>query len=294
MGRADGSVVGLTQIVNNGPASKRMNIVLVAEGYQQAQLGKFADRAQQFVNRLFVTLPFDTMQAAFNIYRLDVSSDDAGANDPTACGGTGKIPRTYFNASFCGNKIERLLLVTDSLVQDEVEKHVLEWHLILVLVNSRKWGGSGGQIAIASHAPGWEDMAIHEMGHSVFGLADEYEYYAGCGAETTQSEYIGAEPTHPNVTKKSERDKIKWRNLVLPATPMPTLRSRDCAKCDSQPNPVAAGTVGAFEGGHHYHCGIFRPAFHCMMRNLRPYCAVCLQHIRAKMAPYLEEAPPPR
>ena len=215
MGIADGAVVGLTQIVNNGPASKRMNIVLVAEGYQQAQLGKFADRAQQFVNRLFVTPPFDTMQAAFNIYRLDVSSDEAGANDPTSCGGTGKIPRTYFNASFCGNKIERLLLVTDSLVQDEVEKHILEWHLILVLVNSRKWGGSGGQIATTSHASGWENIAIHEMGHSVFGLADEYEYYAGCGAETTQNEYerAWAEPSQRNVTKKKECATIKWEGL---------------------------------------------------------------------------------
>ena len=288
MGRADGAVVGLTQIVNNGPASKRMNIVLVAEGYQQARLQRFADRAKQFVDRLSATPPFDTMQAAFNVYRLDVSSVDAGANDPTACGGTGEIPRTYFNASFCGNKIRRLLVVTDALVREEVEARILEWHLILVLVNSRKWGGSGGQIATTSHAPGWENIAIHEMGHSVFGLADEYEYYAGCGDdETTQNAYAGAEPTEPNVTRKSERDKIKWGNLVLPTTPMPTTGNRDCTKCDSQPSPVAGGTVGAFEGGRYYHCGIFRPAFDCMMRNLRPYCAVCSQRIREKMAPFL-------
>ncbi len=128
------------------------------------------------------------------------------------------------------------------------------------------------------------------MGHSVFGLADEYEYYEGCGnAEPTQNKYSGAEPAEPNVTKKRGRTTIKWRTLVLPATPMLTTSNAHCTKCHPQPSPVAAGTVGAFEGGQYYHCGIFRPAFHCMMRNLKPYCAVCSQHIRDTMAPYLGE-----
>ena len=79
--------------------------------------------------------------------------------------------------------------------------------------------------------------------------------------------------------------------MLLLATPMPTTRNADCAKCDPQPSPVPAGTVGAFEGGYYYHCGIFRPAFDCMMRNFNPYCAVCSQRIRDTMAPFLEEAP---
>ncbi len=57
MGKADGAVVGLAQIVH-GLASQRMNIVLVAEGYQQAQLGQFAGHATQFVTHLFATPPF--------------------------------------------------------------------------------------------------------------------------------------------------------------------------------------------------------------------------------------------
>ena len=232
MGKADGAVVGLTQIVDHGPASRRMNIVLVAEGYQQAGLGRFADRAQQFANRLFATPPFDTMQAAFNVYRLDVSSVDAGANDPTACGGGGRAARTYFNASFCGDKkIRRLLLVTNELVREEVKAHMPKWHLILVLVNSARWGGSGGQIATTSRTNGWENLAIHEMGHSVFGLADEYEYYDGCGGG--ENKYAGAEPTEPNVTKEWDPAKIKWQTHGA-TTPMPTTRNADCAKCDPQ------------------------------------------------------------
>jgi IgA Peptidase M64 len=49
MSSTDGMVIGTTQIVNNGPPQNRYNIVLVAEGYQQAELGKFATDAQQYV-----------------------------------------------------------------------------------------------------------------------------------------------------------------------------------------------------------------------------------------------------
>jgi hypothetical protein len=291
MGQADGAVVGLTQIVNNGSASKRMNIVIVAEGYKRSQLGQFEGDAQQFVNYLFATPPFDQLQAAFNIYRLNVRSVDEGADDPTACQGTGAKPQTYFDASFCGYNLRRLLLVDDVLVQAEVEAFVPQWHLILVLVNSTLYGGSGGKIATTSLAQtqkGWENIAIHEMGHSLFGLADEYEYYEGCGAETTQDKYSGAEPRARNVTKKWGRTSIKWKQMVLPATPMPTTGNADCTRCDPQQNRVAAGTVGAFEGGYYYHCGIFRPAFDCMMRNFAPFCAVCSQRIRDKMDRYMK------
>ena len=38
--------------------------------------------------------------------------------------------------------------------------------------------------------------------------------------------------------------------------------------------------MGLFEGAHYYHCGAFRPEFHCRMRALgNPFCAVCRREI---------------
>ena len=63
---------------------------------------------------------------------------------------------------------------------------------------------------------------------------------------------------------------------------MPTTTNANCAICDPQPNPVAAATVGAFEGADTWHCGAFRPQFNCYMRALgQPFCAVCQRRIRA-------------
>jgi hypothetical protein len=137
-------------------------------------------------------------------------------------------------------------------------------------------------------APGASEIGIHEMGHTAFGLADEYEYYEECGVDTNRDVHPGVEPAEPNVTIDNARATIKWRDLIDPATPMPTTMNADCTMCDPQASPVAAGTAGAFEGANYYHCGCYRPEFDCKMRALGfPFCAVCRRRIRATLAPFL-------
>ena len=287
MSTADGTVVGTTKIVDHGPAASRFNLVILSEGYRQAELGQFAADAQQFVNRLFATAPFDQLQCAVNVYRVDVSSTDSGADDPMGCGGTGAAPATYFDASFCNAGIQRLLLVNTTTVVNVLSAQVPQWHQALVIVNSAIWGGAGGTIGTTSKAAGWEGIAIHEMGHSAFGLADEYEYWAGCGIDTTQNVYTGPEPMQPNITAESNRATIKWGDRIAASTPVPTTSNADCTQCDTQPSPVPAGTVGAFEGAGYFHCGLFRPEFDCMMRNLTGFCAVCRHRITQTLRPFL-------
>ncbi len=286
MGTADGQVIGTTKIVDHGSPADRFNLVIVSEGYQQGEMGQFASDARKFVDRLFSTLPFDELQCALNVYRVDVSSTDSGADDPAACGGADTHASTYFDASFCNSGIRRLLLVNTSSVRTVIDAQVPQWHQALVIVNSPVWGGAGGSVGTTSTAAGWENIAIHEMGHTVFGLADEYEYWAGCGVDTDRNSYPGGEPAEPNVTIDSNRASMKWGDLVSAATPMPTTSNGDCSKCDPQANPVVAGTVGVFEGARYYHCGIYRPEFDCMMRNLKPFCAVCRKRIRETLSPY--------
>jgi hypothetical protein len=288
MSTADGTVLGTTKIVDNGPATQRWNLLILSEGYRSTEMAQFATDAQQLAKTWFSTPPFDRLQAAINIYRVDVTSTDSGAADPAACGGTGASPRTYFDASFCNNGIQRLLEVNIMTVLSVAGGQVPQWHMALVIVNSTVYGGSGGAVATFSKAPGAMEIALHEMGHTAFGFADEYEYYAGCGIDIGQDHHPGTEPFQPNVTINSNRTTIKWASLILPTTPMPTTKNANCAVCDPQPSPVPTGTVGAFEGADYYHCGSYRPEFNCRMRALNnPYCAVCQQVIVQKLTPFL-------
>jgi hypothetical protein len=280
----------MTQLVDNGPASRRWNVVILGDGYRESELGTFHADAQACADALLSTAPFDGLRAAINIFRIDVASTESGADDPVACGGSGASPATYFDSTFCGAPgVQRLLAANPRLVLGVVNGLVPEWHVILLAVNSTVYGGSGGVIGTFSRASGANEVALHELGHSAFGLADEYEYYLGCGIDTDNNVHSASEPWEANVTTQTNRDLLKWRTLVRPETPVPTKRNPDCAQCDMGPSPVPPGTVGLFEGAHYYHCAAFRPEFDCKMRTLGPpFCAVCQERIRQVLAPFLE------
>jgi hypothetical protein len=286
MGTSDGQVLGVNKIVDSGPPAQRWNVVIVSEGYQSSEMALFAGDANKFAAKLLAIAPFDRLKAGINIFRVDVTSTDSGAKDPKKCGGSGAKPRTYFDASFCANGIRRLLIANNKRVLKVISKQVPEWHMAFLAVNSPLSGGSGGDVATFARADGIE-IALHEMGHTAFGLADEYEYYSNC-AESGHNKHSGSEPSQPNITTNKNRATTKWRSLIQASTPVPTTTNQNCKNCDPQPSPVAVGTIGLFEGAAYYHCNVYRPEFDCRMRNInQPFCGVCQQAIVKKLTPFL-------
>ena len=227
---ADGMVIGVTKVVDNGPASDRYNLVIMGDGYQVAELADFASDTQDFVDFLFLTPPFSTNCSAINVWRVDIVSNESGADDPssppddpmtpvdesTYCNnGTGATAATYFDSSFCKDGIIRRLLGSDNGVATNVlNAQVPQWDQGLILVNTNIYGGSGGSVGVTSLSGTWENIAIHEFGHSAFGLADEYEYWAGCSSgETDRDNHPAGEPVQPNVTLETDPTLVKWKAL---------------------------------------------------------------------------------
>jgi IgA Peptidase M64 len=285
MSTADGSVIGSSQIFGTAPRNRAFNVVLLAEGFTAAQQNDFNNACTAFVNAFRGTPPFDELSAAVNIFRVNVSSTDSGADDPVAAGGTGATARTYFDATFGANNIRRLLVCNTTTALQVAAAQVPEFTVVIVVVNSTIYGGSGGGVGTYSLAGGATEIAIHEMGHTAFGLADEYPYYAG-GNETGHDHHPAGEPSEPNVTTNFDRNTLKWRWAVASTTAIPTMSNPNCSQVDSRPSPVPTGTVGLFEGAHYYHCGGYRPEYDCKMRNLGvPFCRVCRQVIWNRISP---------
>ena len=292
MGTADGSVTGTTKVVDNGADDDRYVIAVLGDGFTSAQQGDYAIAVTDFTTALKAMKPFDDVWHLINVHRVDVVSDQTGADNPAGCGdgsapvGGATTVDTYLDARFCGDgQIRRLLVVDNAVAQTTANAQVPEWDVIVVLVNSTEYGGSGGdKVAVYSLAAGALEVAIHELGHSAYNLADEYEYFTGCSSgETTQNTYSDDEPDEPNVTKETDRASIKWRHLIDPATAVPTTKNPDCTTCDPQANPVTADTIGLFEGARYFHCGAHRPAYNCLMRSVGsnlPFCKVCQEAIK--------------
>jgi hypothetical protein len=285
MGTSDGAVIGNTQIFGSAPRNRAFNVALLAEGFTLAQQNDFNNACAAFVTAFRATPPFDELSPAINIFRINVRSTDSGADDPVSGGGTGATARTYFDASFGGNGIRRLLVCNATTVLTVAAAQVPDFTVAIVVVNSTIYGGSGGSVGTYSLAGGATEIAIHEMGHTAFGLADEYAYYAG-GAETGHDHHPAGEPGEPNVTLNTNRATLKWGWAVAATTALPTMANPNCAQVDGRASTVPAGTVGAFEGAHYYHCGAYRPEYSCKMQALGiPFCHVCRQVIWNRIGP---------
>ncbi len=167
-------MLGSTKILDHGPDPLRWTVVVLPDGYREHELPQFASDARQLVRTISATPPFrGVTMTAINVHRIDVASTDSGADDPAACGGTGAVAATYFDARFCASGIQRLLVVDEGTAIRVAGGLVPEYDMIFVIVNSTVYGGSGGSVAVFSKAPGAMRIAIHEMGHTAFGLADE-------------------------------------------------------------------------------------------------------------------------
>ena len=285
MSAADGSIGGTTKVVDHLANDRGWNLVILSDGYRDTELNQFHTNVDDFVARLQGTVPFDRVWDQINVFRVDVSSTDSGADNPAACGGDGAAARTFFDSSFCNSGVQRLLVADSPRVLDAAFDAVPEGHAVLLIVNSAVYGGSGGEIGVFSLAANAVEIGIHEMGHSAFGLADEYQYWADC-AEADHDRASGSEPTEPNVTNEGDRNKIKWKGFIDSGTAVPTMSNPDCANCDNRASTVAAGTVGSFEGAHYVHCGAFRPEYDCKMRTLgQPFCKVCQDVIANDITP---------
>ena len=89
-------------------------------------------------------------------------------------------------------------------------------------------------------------VLIHEMGHAIGSLADEYLYLP-------YNIPLDYEPDFANATMESDPTKVKWGDLVKPGTPVPT--------------PTNYEGYGLFEGFAIYQENAYRPTHTSMMRN---------------------------
>src|SRR5690606_26711954 len=141
---------------------------------------------------------------------------------------------------FCGG-IERLLCVDTFAVLSAVAEHAPEFDYVLVLVNDPKYGGSGGSVAVASIHGLAADIVVHEVGHQVARLADEYD--------TPTPGYPPCDPIadcfEPNVTLRTAREELKWAAWLEEEAPLPS--------------PIGWAGVGLFEGARYSPLGVYRP-----------------------------------
>jgi hypothetical protein len=237
------------EILNNGSTDKRINIVFLSEGYTSAQLPQYRTDASNNLNALLNTSPYSAYRNYFNAFLISIESIESGSDDPDS-----NIYRnTFFNSKYSSGRVITLDAAGERRVDSLLQVHIPEYDIVIIIVNDTQYGGSGGSLAIASVNSNSAEIVIHELGHSLAKLGDEYS-----------TSYPGYPDTEePNTTRDTIRTNIKWRTWILDSTPIPTLDQY-------------TSVIGLFKGAHYHTTGWYRPKYDCKMRTLGvPFCEVC-------------------
>ena len=71
------------------------------------------------------------------------------------------------------------------------------------------------------------------------------------------------------------------------------MENPDCSACDDRDNVLSDDTIiGLYEGAGYYHCGYYRPAYTCKMRNSsKEFCRVCVDGIAEILREFIPDEP---
>jgi hypothetical protein len=253
-----------TMINKSGNPSGSVDLAILAEGYRKEEMGKFIKDARRLTDSLFKVEPFASNKKKFNVYAVETSSAESGTDIP----GRNIYVNTLYNSSFYTFNIARYLTTTDLKTAAD-QAAIVPYDYIIVLVNSKEYGGGGFynniSVCTADHALS-PKVFIHEFGHQFAGLGDEY-YTSEVAYEDFYN--LKVEPWEPNLTTMVDF-KSKWGSLIDSSVPVPTPRGAGYSS-----------KTGVFEGGGYMAKGIYSPMEDCRMKSNKPdvFCPVCQQAI---------------
>ncbi len=250
-------------IQRSGAPQECVDIVFLAEGYTASQKGEFEQDVARMTKHLFRVEPFQSNQSRFNVCGVFRPSEESGTDNPNK----GEFRNTALNSSFNTLDIDRYLLVEDNHRMHQMAARV-PYDTIVVLVNTTTYGG--GSICLdycvcSSDSTLSEMVFVHELGHGLAYLADEY--VGNVSYNDIYPENI--EPVEPNITRQLDPAHIKWKSRLTPGISLPT----QIGTLDSNRR-----VVGAFEGAGYLSHGLYRSQQYCLMGSTDPkehFCAAC-------------------
>src|SRR5215813_4838795 len=204
----------LIPIQKMGDPATKVDLLLLGDGYTAREAGKFLADARRLVGVLFATSPFKEHRSDFNVWGLCPPANQSGISRPS----TGIYHDSLATYDAFGS--ERYILAFDNQRLRRVAQFA-PYEFVEILVNGRTYGGGGifnlySTVAVDNAFANY--VFVHEFGHHFAGLADEYYTSPVAYGPATQR----VEPWEPNATALLDKDKLKWKDLVSPGTPLPT------------------------------------------------------------------------
>ena len=299
----------LIKLHESGDPATKLDFLILGDGYTAAERPKFERDARRLVTTLLQVSPFKERQRDINIWGLVPAAAQSGISRPSQ----GIYKRSPAGATYDAFDSERYVLTFDNKAFRDLAANA-PYEVVEILTNSATYGGGGiyGLYSTVAADSVWAPyIFVHEFGHHIAGLADEY--YTSDVAYLPAADRV--EPWEPNVTALLDPASLKWKDLVTAGTAVPTPWPKDAfesytreiqqrrRQIRAQNRPESemdslfreeekhdtallnegahAHRVGAFEGANYEAKGYYRPQSDCIMftRDNVPFCAVCQRAI---------------
>ncbi len=225
------------------------DLVFVADGFTKNEMHLFYSAVQDYqaFSRDYESI-FSLQTNAWNMHIIQIPSNESGVDEPK----TGTLKDTVFNSSFECEWVDRIICVDQEKVLDVVSEHFPQYDAVLVLANSTRSGGAslGNNIITSAMGSSLNNTIIHELGHVMAKLGDEYTYGG--------SKLPNSEPRAANLTLNNDKQSVKWKHWLNAGH--------------------GFGNIQLFEGGSYLDYGVWRPSQDSVMRRLgQPFHAVNLE-----------------
>ena len=276
-------------VLPGGALEQTVDIVVVSEGYTEAQKDKFFKDAGRAADALFSHEPFASQKERFSMKAVFAPSDDSGVSIPRK----GEWRSTATSSHFDTFYMDRYL--TTSSIWDVYNIiGTVPFEHIIVLANTDIYGGGGIYNSLTimnSDHPTFVPVLVHEFGHAFGGLGDEYFY-----DDQYETQYpADTEPWEPNLTTLVDFQS-KWADMLPAGTPVPTpvdeVEKQDVRRIwrtlIQEQKDLLNLKLGVYEGGGYQSKGVYRPVQECRMKinECERFCPVCSRAILEMIAFY--------
>lgn len=302
----------VSKLMYHGDPATKVDIVILGDGYTKEELRKLREDAEHFNNVLFDTTPFKERKSDFNVWLVEVVSDESGIDVPDR----NVWKNTALGCTYNTFGSPRYVLTGANKELHDIAS-AASYDFITILINDKRYGGGGiYQLYTTTYTISdktgqeWQRdyVYVHEFGHSFGGLGDEYY-----SSSTGYNEFYpkGVEPWEPNVTALLDKENLKWKEYLSTGISIPTewnKRTYDSlqtlraaldrlapdyyekrepirkASDEIMKDRALLGTVGAFEGAGYTSEGLYRPSLDCRMFSLSlvdfdPVCRASIERV---------------
>jgi hypothetical protein len=220
--------------------SKGLHWIIVGDGFTAGEQEDLRSSAMALARELIDTPELAAHTSVWNVHLLEAISAQSGVDDSAA----NRFVDTAFDGSLgCGSNA-RIACVDWARINGALQSQQAPQAQVAVILNTPVYLGSSNSsgIVVSRHADS-RLVALHEMGHRVAGLADEYV------DDVVAGEWLPlyVEGRFPNVTRVRDAGQAPWRHWL-----------DDSAK-----------GVGLFEGAFYCAAGFYRAKQDSLMRTLQ-------------------------